>query len=1002
MKKKLFFCFVFLSITQFNFSQGTNPQPTGAETQTFCKTENKTVGDLAVSAGDIVWYNQETGGIAYDNLAALITGFYYADDETGGDSSSARLKVEVFVNGEKPNTNVSISECARDNPTIANLFAIGAVGSTIEWFADEVGGSPLGMDFPIQDGVRYWAQQTDNGCVSERSDTYVRLITTPAPIVDVSQQTQTFCQISKSRVSDLKATLNKSSSTLLWYSSIDSTEPLDPTELLVDGNDYYAAEIEVEALCESTDRAKVIVSITVVPAPTTISSNQSFCEIDAKTIADLNITGTDVKWYASLTSTAVLDTTDVLVNNTDYYATQTIGGAMGCESSERTLVSVTVNNTNAPTVTNGTPSFCKIDKATIGDIDITGSGIKWYASLTSTTVLDPTVELLDGTDYYATQTDETTGCESIDRIMVSVTVNSVSAPTVANANPSFCKIDALTIADIDITGTNIKWYASLTSTTVLDTTQLLESTDYYATQTDDSAGCESSERTKVSVTVNTIEAPTVVNDSPSFCELDGLTIADLDITGTGIKWYASLTSTTVLDPTEVLQNSTDYYATQTDATTGCESSERTLVSVTVNTTTAPTTVNATPSFCKIDALTIADLDITGTDIKWYASLTSTTVLDATEVLQNSTEYYATQTDSVTGCESKERTLVTVTIVNTEAPIANETVQNFCKIDAATVADLNVTGTGIKWYASLTSTTVLNAADILVNNTDYYATQTDDSESCESEERTKVTVIITNTDAPTTINITQVFCESDAPTLADLDLVGTNIKWYETLSSTTALDNTMALEEGKSYFATQTNTVGCESDVRLSITVSLTKADVPTLALNGEEFCVLKGDFMLSDLNDRISVSDGNSIIWYDSFPNGNELSLSEILVHNTKYYAISEDADGCKSMEALEVVINLEACEDKDLVLYDGFSPNNDGINDVFTIKNIELLYPGYTIDFYNRWGNVVYEGKASKPYWNGELNGNGELLPKGIYFYILDFRKNNKKPKQGKLYLSR
>ena len=1336
MKQILFICFAFLSFSQTSKAQCTNPQPTGAITQTFCKTENKTVGGLAVNETNIVWYIEEIGGIPHDNASLLQTGFYYADDKTGDGCSVARLTVEVFVYGDKPNANLSISECARDNPTIANLFPN---GNNYDWYDAEFGGNLLTLNTPLEHQVRYWVGQTENGCASERSGTFVTLLTPVAP--QVQNTIQTFCAIEKATITNLVVELAAQSSTLVWYDTETSIIRLDPTELLVHDGDYWAAEVEATVFCESLGRTKVSVILNTTTSPVKPNSSaQSFCEIDAPTIGNLQITGTTVKWYASLNETTPLNVTDLLVDGVDYYATQT-DGTTGCESLERTVISVIVKATSSPILSSGNDvqTFCNLNTTTIADIAITGTAIKWYASASSTTVLLTTDLLVNDTDYFASQTDATTDCESLERTKVSIIISSTPAPTLAsgNATQTFCNSSIAAIADIIITGTNIQWYDSLTSKTVLNTADLLvDSTDYYATQTDNTTGCESLERTKVTIILNTTSAPALASgdELQVFCEIDTATIAEIAISGTAINWYATESSTTVLASTDILVNNTDYYATQTDATSGCESLGRTKVSVTINTTPAPilATGNDTQTFCNSNIATVADIIITGTNIQWYASLTSTTVLNVTDLLVNGTDYYATQTDNTTGCESLERTKVTIIINTTSAPAlaSGDELQVFCEVDAATIAeiaitgtainwyatessttvlasadllvnntdyyatqtdatsgceslgrikvsvtinttpapilasgndtqtfcndstaniadititgtnikwyasltsttvlnttdllvngvdyyatqtdittgceslertkvasiinttseptfasggefqvfceidtatiaeiiitgtaikwyasassttvlattnllvngtdyyatqtdatsgceslgrikvsvtinttpapilasgndtqtfcndstaniaDITITGTNIKWYASLTSTTVLNTTDLLVNGVDYYATQTDITTGCESLERTKVTVIVNTTSAPTvasggelqvfceintatiadmvitgtnikwfatlistnelaltealidgedyyatqteasgcaslnrtkidvtiitsitaptTIDNTPVFCESNFATIASLEVTGTNLNWYETLTSTAVLETTILLEDNKSYFVSQTSAGGCESIERLTITVALTKVPKPILALNGAQFCALKGDFMISELNNNVSVPVGYTTVWYDDFPNGNILSLSDILVDGHIYYAVSEDLNGCESIDALKVEVDLTACNDDDLVIYDGFSPNNDGINDVFTTKNIELVFPNYTINFYNRWGNIVYQANASKPFWNGRLNGNGELLPKGIYYYILDFNKDNRKPKQGNLYLSR
>ncbi|MNE60555.1 hypothetical protein D3C80_1557060 [compost metagenome] len=90
----------------------------------------------------------------------------------------------------------------------------------------------------------------------------------------------------------------------------------------------------------------------------------------------------------------------------------------------------------------------------------------------------------------------------------------------------------------------------------------------------------------------------------------------------------------------------------------------------------------------------------------------------------------------------------------------------------------------------------------------------------------------------------------------------------------------------------------------------------------------------------------------------------------------------------------------------DGFSPNGDGVNDTFRIPNIEFLFPNYTIEIFNRYGNLMYKGNRNTPNWDGTSNQSGAningIAPNGVYFYIVNFNKDGKSPKQGRLYLNR
>ena len=64
----------------------------------------------------------------------------------------------------------------------------------------------------------------------------------------------------------------------------------------------------------------------------------------------------------------------------------------------------------------------------------------------------------------------------------------------------------------------------------------------------------------------------------------------------------------------------------------------------------------------------------------------------------------------------------------------------------------------------------------------------------------------------------------------------------------------------------------------------------------------------------------------------------------------------------------------------EGFSPNGDGINDVFQILGLYLI-PDNSLAIYNRWGQLVYETTDYQDNWNGQQN-NGGQLPEGTYFY--------------------
>jgi hypothetical protein len=122
----------------------------------------------------------------------------------------------------------------------------------------------------------------------------------------------------------------------------------------------------------------------------------------------------------------------------------------------------------------------------------------------------------------------------------------------------------------------------------------------------------------------------------------------------------------------------------------------------------------------------------------------------------------------------------------------------------------------------------------------------------------------------------------------------------------------------------------------------------------------------------------------------------------------------------------LTPCE---VYIPNGFSPNDDNINDLFEIimvpeggkpgegvcDEFHILFPSAKIEIYNRWGNLVFEKEAygnidkwgpTDAWWNGQsTNGwtvGGEKLPPATYFYILYYNAGDRQPKAGTIFLNR
>lgn len=108
-------------------------------------------------------------------------------------------------------------------------------------------------------------------------------------------------------------------------------------------------------------------------------------------------------------------------------------------------------------------------------------------------------------------------------------------------------------------------------------------------------------------------------------------------------------------------------------------------------------------------------------------------------------------------------------------------------------------------------------------------------------------------------------------------------------------------------------------------------------------------------------------------------------------YTIIDDITGELSASASVLIWNRIEDEMDCDILTNAFSPNDDGINDTFIIKDLDICYPNALVSIYNRWGELVYsdysDGDSFE--WDGEDEHIGELVTAGTYYLLLEAEGN-------------
>lgn len=177
-------------------------------------------------------------------------------------------------------------------------------------------------------------------------------------------------------------------------------------------------------------------------------------------------------------------------------------------------------------------------------------------------------------------------------------------------------------------------------------------------------GCEGEGVDVLTVTVNDLPSVPTGDASQVFC--GSATVANLDATSSeNIYWYSVAIGGSPLSTADALSTG-NYYAEARNATTGCVSSSRLLVAVTINPLPDVPTGDASQAFC--GSATVANLVATSSEtIYWYTSATGGSALSTDDALSTGT-YYAEARNTTTGCVSASRLEVSVVVMS--EPIIN--------------------------------------------------------------------------------------------------------------------------------------------------------------------------------------------------------------------------------------------------------------------------------------------------------------------------------------------
>lgn len=225
----------------------------------------------------------------------------------------------------------------------------------------------------------------------------------------------------------------------------------------------------------------------------------------------------------------------------------------------------------------------------------------------------------------------------------------------------------------------------------------------------------------------------------------------------------------------------------------------------------------------------------------------------------------------------------------------------------------------------------------------------------------VTLQIVSFNPPNFADAAVVVCQNSSEILAVANTFSTYL-W-----NTGATTSSITVTTAGNYSVVVTNSSGCPAVKNFIVSVS----EIPEIT------SVTVNDFSGSANSIEVNVT-GNGIFEYSI--DGVNFQTSSFFdnVATGVYTVIARDIGRCGFDKEIVSVLDYPRF----------FTPNNDGVNDTWYIKN---LTPKDKITIFDRFGKALYSFKGGQPGWNGKLK-NTDLLSTDYWFVlVLDNQKTIK-----------
>jgi gliding motility-associated-like protein len=138
--------------------------------------------------------------------------------------------------------------------------------------------------------------------------------------------------------------------------------------------------------------------------------------------------------------------------------------------------------------------------------------------------------------------------------------------------------------------------------------------------------------------------------------------------------------------------------------------------------------------------------------------------------------------------------------------------------------------------------------------------------------------------------------------------------------------------------------------------------------------------------DFVNTSQGATTYYWDfgdpAALNGSNTSTAVNPSHAYSYVGeykvnlVAISSNGCRDIASQLV----EITPDFALYIPNTFTPDGNGLNDMFQPMGVGIDEENYRMDIFDRWGENIFTSNSFRKGWDGTVKGGSKIAPQGVY----------------------